>query len=146
MVNIIKDNSIVVDIGTGGGFPGIPLAIMLPNVKFYLVDSITKKIVVVNDIVRSIGLQNVETATVRAETINRKFDYIVSRSVMNLIDFYNNFNKLLNNNVDGGIIYLKGGDTSEEENSFRKKITIFSINNIFEEDYFETKKIVYIKK
>jgi len=119
---------------------------MLPDVKFYLVDSIAKKIGVVNDIVKTLGLDNVKTEVVRAETINRKFDYIVSRSVMNLTVLYNSFNKLLYNNDFSGLIYLKGGDTSEEENNFRNKITVFPINNIFEEYYFETKKIVYIKK
>lgn len=136
----------ILDVGTGGGFPGIPLAILFPNVDFLLVDSIGKKINVVNEVSASIGLANIRTMHVRAESIKENFDFVVSRAVTNITDFKKlvkgRFNKIHKNTINNGILYLKGGDLSEE---FRViPHTQYEISNFFEEDFFETKKVVYI--
>ena len=136
----------VLDIGTGGGFPGIPLAILFPATDFLLVDSIGKKIKVVNEVSTSLGLTNVRTMNERAENINETFDFIISRAVTNMKDFKKwvkgKFNKKHNNDLDNGILYLKGGDLSKELRGIPHQQ--YEIADFFEEDFFETKKVVYI--
>jgi 16S rRNA (guanine527-N7)-methyltransferase len=136
----------ILDIGTGGGFPGIPLAILFPEVSFLLVDSIGKKIKVVNEISRSIGLTNVRTLHERAENTKETFDFVVSRAVTNMTDFKKwvkgKINNTHNNTLNNGILYLKGGDLSEE---LRGMTHIkYEIADLFEEEFFETKKVIYI--
>jgi 16S rRNA (guanine527-N7)-methyltransferase len=145
VIQFVKGTS-VLDIGTGGGFPGIPLAILLPETDFLLVDSIGKKIKVVNEVSTSLGLANVRTINERAENINETFDFIVSRAVTNMTDFKKwikgKFNKKHNNSLDNGILYLKGGDLSEELRGIPHQQ--YKIADFFEEEYFETKKVIYI--
>lgn len=138
----------VMDLGTGGGFPGIPLAIMFPDANFYLVDSIGKKIKVVNSVAESLQLKNVTAEQIRAEQVTRDFDFIVSRAVTDLSQFVGwvrgkisdiHYHKLRN-----GIIYLKGGDLTEEIAPFKKKVRLFDISDYFTEEYFETKKVIYM--
>jgi 16S rRNA (guanine527-N7)-methyltransferase len=144
-----KNNSSILDIGTGGGFPGIPLAILFPEVQFHLVDSIGKKIKVVNEVSNELGLKNVKSSHERAENINEKYDFIVSRAVTSMPDFLNwTKNKFKNKNINSlknGILYLKGGDLSEEMKSIKQEIKYFPLNEFFKEDFFETKKVVYLK-
>ena len=136
----------ILDIGTGGGFPGIPLAILFPEVDFLLVDSIGKKIKVVNEVSSAIGLTNVISLHERAENIKDTFDFVVSRAVTNMTDFKKwvkgKFNNTHNNTLNNGILYLKGGDLSEELRglSYYK----YEIADLFEEEFFETKKVIYI--
>ena len=136
----------ILDIGTGGGFPGIPLAILFPDVEFLLVDSIGKKIKVVNEVSAAINLTNVRTLHERAENINETFDFIVSRAVTNMTDFKKwvkgKFNKKHNNSLKNGILYLKGGNLSEELRGLSH--TRYEIADSFEEEFFETKKVIYI--
>ena len=136
----------VLDIGTGGGFPGIPLAILFPDTEFLLVDSIGKKIKVVNEVSSAIGLKNVRTMHERAENIKETFDFVVSRAVTNMTDFKKwvkgEFNKKHNNSLNNGILYLKGGDLSEELRGIPH--ARYDISEFFEEDFFETKKVIYI--
>ena len=136
----------ILDIGTGGGFPGIPLAILFPEVEFLLVDSIGKKIKVVNEVSAAIGLTNVRTLHERAENINETFDFIVSRAVTNMTDFKKwvkgKFNKKHNNSLKNGILYLKGGDLSEELGGISH--TPHEVSDSFKEEFFETKKVIYI--
>tara|TARA_B110000263_G_scaffold244278_1_gene252080 strand:- start:307 stop:921 length:615 start_codon:yes stop_codon:yes gene_type:complete len=136
----------ILDIGTGGGFPGIPLAILFPEVEFLLVDSIGKKIKVVNEVSNAIGLTNVRTLHERAENIKETFDFVVSRAVTNMTDFKKwvkgKFNDVHNNTLNNGALYLKGGDLSEE---LREIPHIkHEIADLFEEEFFETKKVIYI--
>ena len=142
-----KKGTSILDIGTGGGFPGIPLAILFPEVNFLLVDSIGKKIKVVNKICESIKLKNVYTRHIRAEEVDSKFDFIVSRAVTNMKDFkIISKGKIKNNHINeikNGIIYLKGGDLSKEMNNISHES--YNISNYFSEDFFKTKKIIYIK-
>ncbi len=138
----------VLDIGTGGGFPGIPLAIMHPQVHFVLVDSIGKKIKVVNEVAAGLGLQNVETHHERAEKIKGKFDFVLSRAVAELKELIVWSNgKISTNQINGipnGLICLKGGDLKEELKAVSQKAQVFSLTDYFKEDFFETKKLVYI--
>ncbi len=144
-----KAGSKVLDIGTGGGFPGIPLAIMFPDVHFTLVDSIGKKITVVNGVVEALKLKNVTTINGRAEQVKEKFDFVVSRAVAALKDFIpwtqNKFAQKQINAFPNGILYLKGGDLAHE--IYEAKVTAdqFNLSDYFEEEFFETKKVVYIK-
>lgn len=143
-----KSGTKILDVGTGGGFPGIPLAIMFPECKFHLIDSIGKKITVVEAIAKEIGLQNLTAEKIRAEDVEGKFNFIVSRAVTTLPEFYSWIeNKIISksqNTLKNGVIYLKGGDLTEELKAFEKRHKVFDISNIFEEEFFETKKIVHI--
>ncbi|TCK85634.1 16S rRNA (guanine(527)-N(7))-methyltransferase RsmG [Albibacterium bauzanense] len=138
----------VLDVGTGGGFPGIPLAILFPETEFVLVDSIGKKIKVVNEVANSIGLKNVKGIHARAESIEGKFNFIVSRAVTQLKDFYpwvrNKVKKDSINAVPNGILYLKGGDLAQEIKESGLKPELIPISAYFSEDFFETKYILHI--
>ena len=142
-----KEGSNILDVGTGGGFPGIPLAIMFPDVNFYLSDSIGKKIKVVNSIVQELNLKNVRAEKIRSEKVDEKFDFIVSRAVTNMTDFvkiiYGKISEKNSHNLSNGIIYLKGGDLDLELKNF-KSSKIFNLTNHFDYPFFETKKVVYI--
>jgi len=137
----------VLDIGTGGGFPGIPLAILFPETRFLLVDSIGKKIKVVHGVVQALGLTNVSASHMRAETVNGEFDFIVSRAVTNMNDFVkwtkNKIKAKSKHPLKNGVLYLKGGDLREELASF-DRAQIFDLPDYFEEEFFETKKVVHI--
>jgi 16S rRNA (guanine527-N7)-methyltransferase len=138
----------ILDVGTGGGFPGIPLAILFPDVEFLCVDSINKKITVVNEVAKSLGLNNCRGEWTRVEQVNQSFDFIVSRAVTAFPDFYKwVFNKVRSKNIheiNNGIIYLKGGDLTEELKDFHEKVRLIPISDYFNETFFETKKIVYL--
>mgnify|MGYP001589809180 FL=1 len=141
-----KNKTKILDVGTGGGFPGIPLAILFPNCNFTLVDSIAKKIHVVDSIVDSLKLDNICTSVSRVESLNTKHDFIVSRAVTNMSKFLNltkgRISKGGHNSLSNGIVYLKGGDLSEELKDIKNQI--YNISDYFEEEFFETKKIVYV--
>ncbi|MFA9391197.1 MAG: 16S rRNA (guanine(527)-N(7))-methyltransferase RsmG [Prolixibacteraceae bacterium] len=138
----------VLDVGCGGGFPGIPLAILFPEVQFTLVDSIGKKILVVNEVAGALGLKNVIGKNERAEKLNERFDFIVSRAVTAFPKFVALTQKLLShkqiNAIPNGIIYLKGGEFSADIAPFRNKIEVFEISDFFKESFFETKKVIYL--
>lgn len=138
----------VLDVGTGGGFPGIPLAILFPETHFHLVDSIGKKIKVVKEVSQAIGLKNVKASHARAEEIQEKFDFVVSRAVTQLKDFYpwikNKFKKESKNKLKNGILYLKGGDLTQEIAESGLKVQQFALSDFFAEDFFETKKVIYV--
>lgn len=144
-----KKGSEILDIGTGGGFPGIPLAILFPDVHFTLVDSIGKKIKVVNEVAKELELKNVIGIHSRAENINQKFDFIVSRAVTAMPDFLKwvdkKFNKTNINDLTNGILYLKGGDLLDEMSGVKKFYEFYELNKVFNESFFDTKKVVYIK-
>lgn len=148
-VQSFKPGSKVIDIGTGGGFPGIPLAIMFPETDFLLVDSIGKKIKVVNEIASELGLKNVTAIHERAEKVKGEFDFIVSRAVTAMPKFLQwtkgKFSKVDNHELKNGILYLKGGDLTEEMAPVKKAIQYFDIKDFFEDDFFETKKVVYVR-
>lgn len=144
-----KPGTKVLDVGTGGGFPGIPLAVMFPESTFHLVDSIGKKIKVVQEVAAGLGLTNLTAEHERAEKINDRYHFIVSRAVTEFPEFYNwiyrkilkeNFNELPN-----GILYLKGGDLREEFGKHYDKATFYDLKNYFEEEFFDTKKVVHYK-
>ncbi|HSH19174.1 MAG TPA: 16S rRNA (guanine(527)-N(7))-methyltransferase RsmG [Draconibacterium sp.] len=138
----------VLDVGTGGGFPGIPLAIYFPQTQFHLVDSIGKKIKVVNGVIDSLGLKNVTAEKIRAEELTEKYDFVVSRAVTRLPEFVpwvrKNISRKQINPMPNGIIYLKGGDLEEEIKPFNKYIFVQNLSNYFEEEFFETKKVVHL--
>lgn len=146
-VQPFQPNAFVLDVGTGGGFPGIPLAILFPETKFYLVDSIGKKIKVVNEVVTALGLKNIKAEAIRAENVKGEFDFIVSRAVTNMDDFVkwtrNKIAKKQKHELKNGILYLKGGDLTEELANF-PKATQYNLDNYFEEEFYETKKVVHI--
>lgn len=139
--------SAVLDVGTGGGFPGIPLAILFPEVQFILVDSIGKKIKVVEEVSKALHLKNVKAIHGRAETVKGEFDFIMSRAVTTMPQFVNwikhKVKKKQINSLKNGILYLKGGDLTEELLTF-PKATIYNLSNYFEEPFFETKKVVHL--
>jgi 16S rRNA (guanine527-N7)-methyltransferase len=142
-----KNGTTILDVGTGGGFPGIPLAILYPKCTFHLVDSINKKITVVKAISEAIGLQNVKATHSRVEAIDDTFDFVVSRAVTSMPDFVKwvkgKVNKKSVNDLKNGILYLKGGDLTEELKTF-EKATTFNLSDYFEEDFFDTKKVVHL--
>ena len=142
-----KNGSKILDVGTGGGFPGIPLAIMFPFVNFYLTDSIGKKIKVVQSIVSELKLKNVISKNIRAEKLEGKFDFVVSRAVTNMTDFVKIIDGKIsiknNNDFKNGVLYLKGGDLTLELKKFQSS-KIFDLTNYFDHPFFETKKVVYL--
>ena len=145
------DGMEIIDLGTGGGFPGIPLAIFFPNVKFHLVDSIAKKLKVVDAVAEGIGLQNVETQHSRIEEIkNRKFDFVVSRAVAPLKDLWRWSNPLLKiktrPDLTPGLICMKGGDLAQEVQESGTRPRVVEINSIFPEPYFDQKFVLYVSK
>lgn len=143
-----KPNTKVMDVGCGGGFPGIPLAILFPESSFYLVDSIGKKIKVVNEVATAIGLKNLRAEHKRAEEVKEKFEFIISRAVTEFPAFYrwvqNKISKDQFNALPNGILYLKGGDLSEEFKDFQKRAVFYELKDYFKEEFFETKKVVYM--
>ena len=144
-----KPGTTIMDMGCGGGFPGIPLAIMFPEVDFHLVDSIGKKVRVAGEIAQSIGLTNVRTSHSRAEEIKEKYSFVVSRAVMQLPDLVKicrkNISKEHINALPNGIICLKGGDMTAETEPFKSCREIISVSTYFEEEYFKDKKVVYVQ-
>lgn len=144
-----KDGTKIMDIGTGGGFPGIPLAILYPNCEFLLVDSIGKKIKVVNEVAAELELKNVTGIHERAEKVNQQFDFIVSRAVTAMPAFLNwtkgKFLRENKNDFKNGILYLKGGDLTEEMKTVKKAIQYFDLSEFYEGEFFETKKVVYVR-
>jgi 16S rRNA (guanine527-N7)-methyltransferase len=143
-----SEGSKILDIGTGGGFPGIPLAILFPDCQFTLVDSIGKKIRVVNEVKNELGLMNVVAIHERAENIEGNFDFIVSRAVTAMPDFIRwtkgKISKNKRNTLKNGILYLKGGDLREELSTVQQKLKIFNLSEMFSEEFFETKKVVHV--
>lgn len=144
-----KPGTSILDVGTGGGFPGIPLAILFPECNFYLIDSIGKKIKVVNAVAEALGLDNVEAEQKRAENVKFDFDFIVSRAVTSLPKFNTwikgKFAKNSFNDMPNGLLYLKGGDLNEELKEAGKPFTTYALSDYFDEAFFETKKVVYLK-
>ncbi len=143
-----KPGSEILDVGTGGGFPGIPLAIMFPMVDFHLVDSIGKKIKVVKGVAEELGLTNISTQHERAENVDGTFDFIVSRAVTRITPFYgwvkDKVSKNNGHDIKNGILYLKGGDLDEELAELDRKLFIYDLPNYFEEEFFETKKVIHV--
>ena len=144
-----KPGTTIMDMGCGGGFPGIPLAIMFPEVDFHLVDSIGKKVRVAGEIAKSIGLTNVRTSHSRAEEIKDKYSFVVSRAVMQLPDLVKICRKNISNEhinaLPNGIICLKGGDMTAETEPFKSCREIINVSNYFQEEYFKDKKVVYVQ-
>ncbi len=143
------DGTRLLDVGTGGGFPGIPLAIMFPQCQFRLIDSIGKKITVVNAVIEAVGLANARGEQIRAEQVKEKSDFVISRAVTRFDSFYNMTRKCVspggNNQLPNGIIYLKGGDFDDELKTINRKTTIYNISDYFDEPFFETKKIIHVE-
>lgn len=143
-----KPGTEILDVGTGGGFPGIPLAILFPDCQFHLVDSIGKKIKVVTEIAAAIGLTNLTAQHERAENVVNDYDFIVSRAVTRLKPFYgwvkNKVTKNRFNDLENGILYLKGGDLEEELEEFGGAYSLYNLSDYFIEEFFETKKVVYV--
>ena len=147
-VQPFKTMAEILDVGTGGGFPGIPLAIMFPDAKFYLVDSIGKKIKVVQDVAQQLQLQNVRAEQIRAEQVQGDFDFIVSRAVTDLGQFSQwvrgKVSDIQYHHLRNGILYLKGGDLDAELAPFKKKVRTWDISDFFAEEYFQTKKVIHL--
>jgi len=143
-----KPGSTVLDVGTGGGFPGIPLAILFPETQFHLVDSIGKKITVVNGVAEGVGLKNVKAEQIRAEQIKGEYDFIVSRAVTRIKEFYGwvhpKAKKKSIHDLHNGILYLKGGDLEEELGELKHPYNTYNLSDYFTEAFFETKKVVYV--
>ena len=138
----------VLDVGTGGGFPGVPLAILFPKTNFHLIDSIGKKIKVVDAVIDALQLQNTTTQHIRAEQLSAKYDFLVSRAVSSLSDFLpwakDKFIERQLHDLPNGMLFLKGGNLAEELLPYRKRATVFPVSQFFEEPFFEEKKLVYI--
>jgi 16S rRNA (guanine527-N7)-methyltransferase len=147
-VMAFKAGASVLDVGTGGGFPGIPLAILFPETRFHLVDSIGKKITVVQAVADSLGLKNVRAEQIRAEQIKGEYDFIVSRAVTRLKEFYQWIHRKVKSesvhSLDNGILYLKGGDLDEELAELKRLHQVYDLSDYFQEEFFETKKVVYV--
>lgn len=147
-VMTFKPGAAVLDVGTGGGFPGIPLAILFPETQFHLVDSIGKKITVVNGVAEGIGLKNVKAEQIRAEQLKGEYDFIVSRAVTRIKEFYgwihNKAKKKSVHTLHNGILYLKGGDLEEELSELKHPYNTYNLSDYFTEEFFETKKVVYV--
>ncbi len=147
-VQTFNPGSDILDVGTGGGFPGIPLAILFPETTFHLVDSIGKKITVVNEVSKGIGLKNVKAEQARAEQLKGKYDFIVSRAVTRIKEFHQWIHQKTKQKSrherDNGILYLKGGDLDEELNELKKPYQLYNLSDHFKEEFFETKKVVFV--
>lgn len=143
-----KPGASILDVGTGGGFPGIPLAILFPDTKFHLVDSIGKKITVVKNVAEGIGLKNINAEQIRAEQIKGQYDFIVSRAVTRLKEFYGWIHQKVKtkslHELDNGVLCLKGGDLDEELGELKRLHQVFDLSDFFKEEYFQTKKIVHV--
>lgn len=143
-----KPQAEVLDVGTGGGFPGIPLAILFPETHFHLVDSIGKKISVVKAVADAVGLTNVTAEQNRAEQLNHEYDFIVSRAVTQLREFYGWVHRKIKNksrhDLFNGILYLKGGDLDAELAALKRSYSLYDLSDYFQEEYFQTKKVVFI--
>lgn len=147
-VMAFKPGAQILDVGTGGGFPGIPLAILFPETQFHLVDSIGKKITVVKNVADGVGLTNVKAEQIRAEQIKGEYDFIVSRAVTRIKEFYGWIHQKVKkksvHDLDNGILYLKGGDLDEELAELKKPHQLHNLSQFFKEEFFETKKVVYV--
>ncbi len=143
-----KEGTTVMDLGTGGGFPGIPLAILFPDVQFHLVDSIGKKVKVAQEVAGAIGLKNVKFSHARAEEVKEQYDFVVTRAVMPMVDLVKvarkNIKKEQHNAVPNGIIALKGGELTAEIASMKNIATVWELSEFFDEEYFKTKKVVHV--
>lgn len=143
------DGTKILDVGTGGGFPGIPLAILFPKCNFLLVDSIGKKIKVVKEVAEALEMKNVSARHVRSEEIKDQFDFVISRAVTAMPKFITwtkgQFLKKNNNSFKNGILYLKGGDLTEEMAPVKKAVQYFNLSDFYTEEFFETKKVVYVR-
>jgi 16S rRNA (guanine527-N7)-methyltransferase len=148
-VQAFLPGTMVLDVGTGGGFPGIPLAILFPETKFTLVDSIGKKIKVAKEVAEALGLENVKTINDRAENILISYDFIISRAVTRMPEFMawvkNKTKKKSQHELKNGILYLKGGDLTEEMATVGNKVSYFDLSNYFNQEFFETKKVVHVE-
>lgn len=147
-VQEFRPGTAVLDVGTGGGFPGVPLAIMFPETQFHLVDSIGKKIRVVQEIVDALKLDNVRAEQVRAEKLDDSYEFVVSRAVTRMAPFVGWVKKNISRNSfhdrRNGILYLKGGDLAEELSEIKEKPQVYALSDFFGEEFFETKKVVYV--
>ena len=148
-VMAFKPNTLILDIGTGGGFPGIPLAILFPEAHFHLVDSIGKKIKVVEEVSSALGLKNLKAEQARAESLKEKYHFVISRAVTRMAPFCqwidNKFLKDNFNQLNNGLLYLKGGDLTEELSEINREYSIYNLSSYFEEEFFDTKKVVYVR-
>ena len=143
-----KPQTTILDVGTGGGFPGIPLAILFPETSFMLIDSIGKKIKVVNEVASALGLTNVTAEHIRVEEVKQKFDFVVSRAVTAFPRFVSMARTKVasqsKNDLPNGILYLKGGDFEDEIEPFRKQIQVYELQSFFQEEFFETKRLIHM--
>lgn len=143
-----KPETTVLDVGTGGGFPGIPLAILFPETSFKLIDSIGKKIKVVTEVASALELKNVDAEHIRVEEVKQKYDFVVSRAVTAFPNFVSmvrsKVSGISNNSLSNGILYLKGGDFEEEIRTFGQSATVYNLQDFFSEEFFETKRLIHL--